>query len=561
MNAEIGFRPWFEKYPELYKAQTDILKSAGFILDEEVLKKFGRVEFLGRSKVEPDRQLRVVFPTAFPSSSPQIFDLPPSKLLSRHHLAHNRQLCIFGFGGSRWSATLTAADALKEADDLITEFKNGSAFDLTAQPPEPVSHGLQYIPQSVILVPPPISTFKDFAKLNLSTGWFLGRFVNQGDFQKGTNGRGIIYKAQFGNYELNCDKPFSGYPENAGKQINGKWFYLQNSPSIEELSEALKACFLKCKSVSQSAFYWFAMIFPEESAKVGQTRLTWLIVRANAAGEFHRILTLPYVQSERYARIPGLEGLEEKTVTILGCGSLGSKIASNLAATGVNRFHLIDHDYFEPGNTVRHELGVESFGLPKALALLSRLSSLNPLVATNSDHFLFQAASIAPLEHEKTFFGFVKQSDLIIDATGFHFASHFVNELSFELNVPALYASVTNGAWGGEVVRAVPSKTPCWLCWVDQYYEITPPSAPNSIAEIFAPGCDQPTFTGTTYDLGFVASLATSMAVETLLSGKMQPDFERNYIRWSGKDENGKQLFLTEILSTTTRQGCELCGR
>jgi molybdopterin/thiamine biosynthesis adenylyltransferase len=268
-----------------------------------------------------------------------------------------------------------------------------------------------------------------------------------------------------------------------------------------------------------------------------------------------------YVQSERYSRIPGLEGLEEKTVTILGCGSLGSKIAANLAATGINRFHLVDFDHFEPGNAVRHELGVESFGLPKAFALLKRLSSLNPLVAINSDYLLFSATSVAPFEHEQTFFNFVKKSHLIIDATALHSASHFVNKLSFELGVPALYASVTNGAWGGEIVRAVPGKTPCWMCWLDQYYENEPPSAPDQTAEVFAPGCDQPTFTGTTYDLGFVASLATSMAVETLLPDKLQTDFSKNYILWSGKDKSGKPLFLTEMLSTSTRPGCELCGR
>lgn len=72
-----------------------------------------------------------------------------------------------------------------------------------------------------------------------------------------------------------------------------------------------------------------------------------------------------------------LQGLENKRVTIVGCGSLGSKIAANLAASGVNRFNLVEYDYYEPLNSVRHELGVEWFGINKAKALLSRLCSLS----------------------------------------------------------------------------------------------------------------------------------------------------------------------------------------
>jgi molybdopterin/thiamine biosynthesis adenylyltransferase len=209
---------------------------------------------------------------------------------------------------------------------------------------------------------------------------------------------------------------------------------------------------------------------------------------------------------------------------------LGSKIAANLAASGVNRFRLVDYDYFEPNNSVRHELGVDYFGLNKENALLNRLCSLNPAVAGNSMSFNFQVGSINPFASEQQFCNLINDSDLIIDTTGIHPVSRFLNQLSFELRVPILIASVTNGAWSGEIVRIIPGRTPCWLCWLDQYSESKPPSAPELSGQTFAPGCDQPTFTGTTYDLGIVACLATSMAVETLLINNGNPDFTKNYI-------------------------------
>jgi len=103
MSADSGYRPWFEKYPQLFKKQADILIAAGYEVDKEGLAK-GHACFNGRSKVDQERQLLVVFPQAFPSCAPKIFDRPSSKLLARHHRIDTRQLCLFGFNENRWNA-------------------------------------------------------------------------------------------------------------------------------------------------------------------------------------------------------------------------------------------------------------------------------------------------------------------------------------------------------------------------------------------------------------------------------------------------------------------------
>ena len=45
----------------------------------------------------------------------------------------------------------------------------------------------------------------------------------------------------------------------------------------------------------------------------------------------------------------GMAVLAERSVTIVGCGSLGSKVASTLARSGIRRFVLVDADIFLPG--------------------------------------------------------------------------------------------------------------------------------------------------------------------------------------------------------------------
>jgi molybdopterin/thiamine biosynthesis adenylyltransferase len=555
MSPDQACKPWFESDPDLFGKQEKILKHAGFQLDQSALEKEGRLRFRGFSKADPARELLVDFPQAFPSSAPKILSLPPSKLLARHHRIDTHQLCLFGFNETRWSATLSVADALAEAEALIAQFKDGGAtFENEA--PEPITRLVPYVPEAAILVPPPLSTFNGFAQLKHLTGHFRGKFIHEGDLKLETRGRGILLDATFGEKTISCSAPFSQYFGNQGKEFRGDWFFLPEQPTQEGLPDVFKKCFQQCKGYKKADFYWIGLIFAEETGSTAKTRLTWLIARANSQGKFHLIRTFPYIQGERYARVPGLEGLEQKRVAIVGCGSLGSKIASNLTASGVNHFRLIDYDYFEPNNSVRHELGVECFGLNKERALLTRLCSLNPAAAANSACVAFQVGGVNHFSGEQVFYTLIKDSDLIVDATGLHPVTHFLNTLAFELKIPLLVATVTNGAWSGEIVQVIPGKTPCWVCWLDQYFDNQPPSAPEPPGGIFAPGCEQPTFTGTTYDLGIVANLATSMCVQTLLPEHEDLDAANNYIRWSRKNKNGKPHFVIETLSTNAHKDC-----
>lgn len=65
---------------------------------------------------------------------------------------------------------------------------------------------------------------------------------------------------------------------------------------------------------------------------------------------------------------------------LLGCGSLGSKIALHLAKTGCYQFELVDNDYFSSHNNARHGLVVPDFSSlcsSKSQLLHKQLSSLN----------------------------------------------------------------------------------------------------------------------------------------------------------------------------------------
>lgn len=65
---------------------------------------------------------------------------------------------------------------------------------------------------------------------------------------------------------------------------------------------------------------------------------------------------------------------------LLGCGSLGSKVALHLAKSGCYQFELVDNDYFSSHNNARHGLIVSDFSslcFSKSQLLHRHLSSLN----------------------------------------------------------------------------------------------------------------------------------------------------------------------------------------
>ena len=68
-------------------------------------------------------------------------------------------------------------------------------------------------------------------------------------------------------------------------------------------------------------------------------------------------------------------------VHIIGCGSVGSTIAENLARCGVTKFTLYDFDVVEAHNIVNQMFTADQIGKPKTEALRDIIVSINPEAA------------------------------------------------------------------------------------------------------------------------------------------------------------------------------------
>ena len=73
----------------------------------------------------------------------------------------------------------------------------------------------------------------------------------------------------------------------------------------------------------------------------------------------------------------------EERIHIVGCGSVGSTLAENLARVGLTKFTLWDFDEVEPHNIVNQMFTQEHIGKPKVEALKEIILSINPEAAAD----------------------------------------------------------------------------------------------------------------------------------------------------------------------------------
>lgn len=544
------------------------MRKRQFTPDEEALSQHC-VRFLGFSTVDTSLQLVVEYPDSFPSKPPRVFTPEDRALLRRHHRAKTREICIFGRNQRRWSARLYGAATIDEADRVIRDMSPASApepsgrvagqDELVDDVPEPATASYLYQSPTYILVPPCIVQFagqmseKNTANFRLRFKPWPGQTES-----RNASGRGVITEIRIGKNAARGEQFYQDLVTPGIEINNGVVVRLSAPPPIvksaAEFTDWLRNIDLERRD-------WMAFVFPEQTGNSSKERLTWLVIRSRNKKNVEPLRTFIIDENGRKARLPKLAALAEKKVVLIGCGSVGSKIGAALAATGVERFGLVDFDYMEPDNAVRHELGVESFGLAKVQALERRLIQLNPRVWGNVEMSDILIGGTNQAQKEAHLQQMLSSASIVIDTTGDHAVSRFLNDICAEFKVPQVYATVTNGAWAGEIVRVIPRKTACWLCWDDQYYDSSPPGEPSLEPGVFAPGCDHPTFTGATYEVGTVASLASSLAVDTLLMD--EPDrkhFGGDYIRWQLKDNDGNFSPRVEVLPIGKRDRCRLCG-
>ncbi|WP_152048330.1 ThiF family adenylyltransferase [Aureimonas psammosilenae] len=150
--------------------------------------------------------------------------------------------------------------------------------------------------------------------------------------------------------------------------------------------------------------------------------------------------------------------LSSRRVAVVGCGSLGSKVAVSLARSGVGNFLLVDDDILLPENLVRHELDWREVGTHKTQSVARRIDLVNPsaTVVTRQHRLGGQEASGSV----ETLMTALAECDLIVDASATPEVFNYLSAATEVGKTSMIWAEVYGGGIGGLVARHRPGKEP-----------------------------------------------------------------------------------------------------
>lgn len=534
---------WYEEMPEIFEREKQILESRGFSLN----KNNNSIEFVGNSSILKEYPLKIIYPDGYPSFPPIVIsEVQDHLVLIRHQTKLNKVLCCFGFSSERWRADFTAREVLQEAEELITHYSpltydQDFVFkgDIV---PEPRVNQYDYTTGG-LLIPSPFGdlSFEDIDAINEGTI----------KYPNSKTKRGIFSSIKISGKSLSIDKGYEDWFNNS--TIYKSIVYKVDSPpplTTTNISEWLMENNIRYNP-KKNQFMIFT--FEDEWGHKGNKRMAWLAMKI-IQGQPSWVRCYLVSNDDISIRTPYGSMLREKSVLIVGVGSLGSIVSTTLAQEGIGRFHLFDYDIYEPSNTIRHQVRQDFFALPKVDVVANRILELMP----KADISIYRMA-IGSSKDQKVYQKIVeilKSSDVVIDTTGEHSVSHFLNRLCVQYKVPLVIGSVTNGAWSCEVFRYIPNYSGCWGCWNQNYGHMYPPSSPKGEMQ-FAPGCDQPTFIGGISSINIAGGLVSQAIIDTLLKVNFH---DEHYIVWSERNKDGNRQYSVDYLPNPAFEECVVCN-
>jgi hypothetical protein len=207
-----------------------------------------------------------------------------------------------------------------------------------------------------------------------------------------------------------------------------------------------------------------------------------------------------------------------KRVAIVGCGSMGSKVAASLVRCGASHFLLLDGDVLKPGNLVRNELDWFAVGAHKVDGVVNRLRAINPKVDVDSwkgrlDGHTSTARILNALEK-------LGQCDLIVETSGSGQGFSVAAAVAAQEQIPMVWGRVFGGGYGGYVVRSRPGIEHPPLDVRHQFYvAMTDPALPKPPDDSdidYGSEHDEQAMIADDADVSVISAHLSRMALDTL---------------------------------------------
>lgn len=152
--------------------------------------------------------------------------------------------------------------------------------------------------------------------------------------------------------------------------------------------------------------------------------------------------------------------MNKKCAVILGCGSVGSLVAMELARAGVGHFVLVDADTLEYHNLCRHQCGIEDVGDLKVNALRRKLLNINPNVDIKTFGGIVQNIPKEILDEMC-----VPKETIFVGCADNRTADVYSNRIAIYYDAAFLSIGFWERAYAGEIFYHIPGKgMPCYSC-------------------------------------------------------------------------------------------------
>ena len=198
----------------------------------------------------------------------------------------------------------------------------------------------------------------------------------------------------------------------------------------------------------------------------------------------------------------------KKGAIILGCGSVGSLVALELARAGVGRFFLIDMDILGYHNICRHQCGIQDVGKYKTTAIKEKILQINPTAQVFTEHKKIQEVPfdvITPFCNSDTIIvgcADNREGDLYADTI-----------LAKPYKMPFISIGCWERAFAGEIFYCLPEGMPAYSDFMAALGESSGRVNANTHLYMGEVGTFEP---GISVDINFVTTIAVKMILDLL---------------------------------------------
>lgn len=312
--------------------------------------------------------------------------------------------------------------------------------------------------------------------------------------------------------------------------------------TISSLAPEDLAAFEKLVSRRRSTRFW--IVFNGDT----NSGTAWFGVLLSPKGKGKKTLPLTNISSREWSIKPirltvfnkerilprggANASLSNKSVLLVGCGSVGGEIAYKLASAGVGKLGLVDPDVYSLDNLYRHVLDECLIGVSKSVGLSWRIQSKHPWTKC------IQVKSRLLDLRDK---GILKAFDLMVVAIGSPTHERLFHDFIVEnyVSLPVINTWVEGYGIGGHATLDIPQSKGCLRCAYIDHSDLSRGLAsnlnflePNQDVTVNHAGCGSLFLPYSAINAAQTALIASDLAIN-FLNGSISDSCK---VSWKGDD-------------------------